>query len=493
MKRSHLPFWNRSAAALTVVGLGMHGLSGCASRPLPIRPSVNQLIEDSLINSTANLVIESPEDFTEQFSEEITEEFVPFRAQANPNPIGSGLINSQSDDPLINEEFIEQDVRSALAMIAEEAGVDLILDDKVAGVVNTVIVDLPVEQAIEKVLMPLGFVHARHGNQFVICPPTPTSPLFPYIARRSEYRPLNLSADSIIATVPERLKPYVQVITGANLIIVEAPARLSDEILQRFAVVDQPVPQVVLEAIVCVTSPDSGFQFGLDWNHAVDLNGSNALKIGSAGLAMSSVYSSPGGNAVFSDFAKTSGFLKLLSENGYLTIRATPHVMAQDGEQANIAINRQTFFSVQPQSNNSDSNAFIFQQNIQSVESGITLDITPRVRGDVVTLEIEKLEVSEDIRSANTELALNPFPIINRRTVSTTMHVKDGKTIVIGGLVQRETVDRVNRVPGLSRLPLMGYLFENTQRQTRDAEVAIFISPKIVRPTPSTSPNLPHP
>ena len=111
------------------------------------------------------------------------------------------------------------------------------------------------------------------------------------------------------------------------------------------------------------------------------------------------------------------------------------------------------------------------------------MDITPRIRGDIVTIDIEKAEVSEDVRNANAELAVNPFPIINRRSVSTTVHVKDGKTIVIGGLVQRETIDRVNRVPGLSSIPLMGYLFETTQRQTRDAEVVIFISPKIVTPT----------
>jgi type IV pilus assembly protein PilQ len=158
-------------------------------------------------------------------------------------------------------------------------------------------------------------------------------------------------------------------------------------------------------------------------------------------------------------------------------------VMAKDGQKANISINRETFFNTSPnQSGTGSDNAFFFQQNIQKVESGIVLDITPRIRGDIVTIEIEKAEVSEDIRNANTELALNPYPIINRRSVSTTVHVKDGKTIVIGGLVQQETIDRVNSVPGLSSIPLLGYLFESKQRQTREADVVIFISPRIVKP-----------
>ena len=88
------------------------------------------------------------------------------------------------------------------------------------------------------------------------------------------------------------------------------------------------------------------------------------------------------------------------------------------------------------------------------------LDITPRIRGDNVTVDIERAEVSEDVRSANSELALNPFPVINRRSVSTTVHVNDGETIVIGGLVQRQVVDRVSEVHGFVDLPLVGGLLK---------------------------------
>ena len=141
----------------------------------------------------------------------------------------------------------------------------------------------------------------------------------------------------------------------------------------------------------------------------------------------------------------------------------------------------QAYDQNQRQAGAQGDNAVFFQQDIQKVDAGITLDITPHIRGDVVTIDIEKAEVSEDVRSANNELSVNPFPIINRRSVSTTVSVKNGRTIVIGGLVQRETIDRVNKIPGLSRLPGVGYLFQTTQRQTRDAEVVIFISPRIVR------------
>jgi type IV pilus assembly protein PilQ len=163
-------------------------------------------------------------------------------------------------------------------------------------------------------------------------------------------------------------------------------------------------------------------------------------------------------------------------------------VTAKDGQKADIGISRETFFSIQANSNaGGDNNSFFIQQDVQKVESGISLILTPHIRGDMVTIEIEKAEVSEDIRTANAEAALNQYPIINRRSVSTTVTVKDGRTIVIGGLVQRETVDRENRIPFLGQIPILGYLFKTTQQQTRDVEVVIFLSPRI-EAFPDTAP-----
>lgn len=384
---------------------------------------------------------------------------------------------------LINEEFFETDIREALLLIGEAADVDIIMDETIRGVVNTTLSDVTFVTALEKLLMPLGYVYAMRGNQCIIAPLDPKSPLFPHIAEQYEYRPLHLEAKALLDSIPQSMQPFVRIIGGANTLVIDAPPQYGEMLLERLTKIDQPVPQVVLEAVICVVSPESGKQFGIDWGHAVELDGKDALSLGMNGLAMSGRITPTGLENIFDDFATTSAFIRLLAENGHLSIRASPRVMAKDGEQANISIARESFFTVQPVNNASGQNgAFFFQQDIQKVESGISLDITPRIRGDLVTINIDKAEVSEDVRNINTELATNPFPVINRRSVSTTVHVKDGKTIVIGGLVQRETVDRTNRVPGFSKIPGMGYLFKNTQQQTREAEVVIFISPRIVRP-----------
>lgn len=474
---------------------------GCAWRSNAPPPTVDELFQEAMRQSARQPDGSYAESFerpvtgdgelTQAFVEEIPlpeEETPQFKApfpDALDDPSGGSQIDPLSGEPRIDQEFVETDVREALLMLAVDGNVDLVVDDKVRGVVNTSIEDMEFEAALEKVLMPLGLVFAKRGSQYLVTTSDPESALFPHVAEQVEYHPQHLAAQDLVTALPRHLERYARVIEKANVVAVDAPRQHAEVILERFRRLDQPIPQVVLEVIVCVVSPDCGFRFGLDWGHVVDKDGTRAFQLGVSGLALSGGVSPAGASAILDDFAVTSAFLKLLAENGYLTIRAAPRVMAKDGEEANISIGSETFFSVQqvPTSTDGDNAAFFFHQEIQKVDSGIVLQLTPHICGDIITVDIEKAEVSEDIRTANPELALNPYPVINRRSVSTTVDVKDGKTIVIGGLVQRQTVDRVSRVAGFCRLPIVGPLFKTVHRREQDAEVAIFISPRIVTPT----------
>ncbi|MFN9981793.1 MAG: protein transporter, partial [bacterium] len=101
-----------------------------------------------------------------------------------------------------------------------------------------------------------------------------------------------------------------------------------------------------LEAIVCVVSPDSSFRFGVDWGHVVGSGDDQSFKVGVSGLTLNSSASGQGVQEAFSNVAISSAFVRLLADEGYVTIRAAPRVTAKDGEKANISINRETFFSV---------------------------------------------------------------------------------------------------------------------------------------------------
>lgn len=381
----------------------------------------------------------------------------------------------------VTDIFEDTDVRQALQSLAAQAEVSLIIGEQVGGVVSAVIEDEPFEVALKKIMLPLGLVSRKTSdNEYLVGVPDPSSPLFGRLSERFEYRPLHLSPDELAGLIPERDRKFVHAVENRNRILVEAPPEIAEDLLQRLQQFDTPIPQVELEAIVCVVAPDHGFKSGLDWGHALTLNGSEVFNFGMAGLSFAGKGSGAGFNSAFSDFSVTSAFIKLLAQEGYLAIRASPRVTARDGDQARISITRESFFSTQPQSDTA-----FFRQEIEQVEAGIELDITPVIRGDNITIRIDKAEVSEDIRTSqiNTGIVENPFPQINRRTVSTTVHVKDGETIVIGGLVQRQTVDRIAKVPVLGDLPGVGRVFQTVEQKEQDAEVVIFISPRLVHPT----------
>lgn len=391
-----------------------------------------------------------------------------------------GLPNSNVNlaNPLINEIFEQTDIREAIDIIASASGGTVVVDESIGGVVTLQIKDATFEQALEMLLLPLGLVYVQHEGTYLVSPPDPESPLFNMISTRMQYAPRNHPPTKLAALVPKRLAQFFQISDDRNLIVIEAPQKIGEDLMNRLQELDQPVEQVVLEAIVCVSSPNSGFRFGFDWNHTLQLNNIDQVKVGLSGLAFNGAASKYGVNNAFDDFAVTSAFVQSLAENGYVTIRAAPRVTAKDGEKASIAIERETFFSLQPTNAN-----LLFRQDVQKVDAGINLMITPRIRGDMISVEIERAEVSEDIRtnSASSTQSTNSFPTINRRIVSTKVDVHDGRTIVIGGLVQRQTVDRVSKIPFLGSIPGIGGLFRTVEQQEQDVEVAIFISPRIVR------------
>jgi type IV pilus assembly protein PilQ len=394
-----------------------------------------------------------------------------------PNPVRTQrpARTDQLAGPLVNEIFEETDLRQAIQALATQAKASVIIDEQVGGTASALIEDEPFESALQKILLPAGFVWAKKDGQYFIGTTDPESSLYRFLSRKVDYRSQYFAPEELTALLPEGMKQYVRAVGKRNLMVIDAPLHIAQQILDELQHVDQPVPQVSLEAVVAVFSPESSFQYGMNLKQLAE---KHAMQLDLSSLAMSGTIVPASAGYLFGKAASTSYFLRLLQQEGYVKIRAAPHVMAKDGEQAKISIERETFFATQPI--NPD---FFYRQEIQKVQAGISLDITPVIRGDNITVIIERAEVSEDIRESGTDPQLaSPYPLINRRTIQTTVNVKDGETIVIGGLTANQMVDRVSRVPFFSKIPLIGVMFKQVDRQQQEAEIVIFISPRIVYP-----------
>ena len=122
------------------------------------------------------------------------------------------------------------------------------------------------------------------------------------------------------------------------------------------------------------------------------------------------------------------------------------------------------------------TNSYYAYSELATIESGTSLTITPHI-GDNNDITLEVLvEVSDSIPRG----AASDLPVVTRRRAQNTVRIKDGGTVALAGLSENRSSSDMRRVPGLSKLPLIGGLFNNTNRQSSNREIAVFITAHIV-------------
>jgi type II secretory pathway component GspD/PulD (secretin) len=114
------------------------------------------------------------------------------------------------------------------------------------------------------------------------------------------------------------------------------------------------------------------------------------------------------------------------------------------------------------------------QKGFNTLESGITLDITPWVgaSGDITVM------INPDIRDAK-QISKEHSTIANR-TMDTTVRVKDGENIIIGGLIQKNENSQESKIPLLGNIPILGHLFKKSDDMNNNTELIIIIRPKLM-------------
>jgi len=191
----------------------------------------------------------------------------------------------------------------------------------------------------------------------------------------------------------------------------------------------------------------------------------------------------------FAGAAKLSGkdrfaaLLRALEGDVATNILSTPTLVTLDNEEAEIVVAQNVPF-ITGQFTNTGSGTDTAVNPFQTIERedvGLTLRITPQINeGDSVKLDVEQ-EVS----------SLSPSPvatdlITNKRSIKTTVLVRDQQTIVLGGLIEDTFTDNVQKVPLLGDIPLLGHLFKSTTTTKDKQNLMVFIRPVIIRDDATT-------
>lgn len=291
------------------------------------------------------------------------------------------------------------------------------------------------------------------------------------------------------ASEPNRTEVSIQAHPSLNALIITAPPALMSSLASVVQTLDQPRPQVLVEAIIVEvnlqTLSDLGFQFQSDvaTSPENEVIGSGAFIPNS--LAPISVTSDgeivPGSGLSLGYFrgGNIYALFSALAGETNANILSTPSIVALDNEEASILVGENVPFITGSESREG-SNPF---QTIQRQDIGVTLTVTPRVNNNnSITLNIEQTVESISQSAANTADI-----VTNKREISTRVQIANDEILVLGGLIRDEISESQSKIPLLGDLPVIGRVFRSNSNNVDKKNLMVFIHPVILDSSASRS------
>ncbi len=300
-----------------------------------------------------------------------------------------------------------------------------------------------------------------------------------------------------------KLKTFMEGSTGRlevdkrsnRIVIFDIPERVK-RIAALVDAFDVKTPQVLIEAKIVEVRLSDAYRKGIDWQKIIreagNLNTIRALAplavsppVGAAALATLTLGEDQDDLQIVFDLLESVGKTNLLSN---------PRLMVMDNEEAKLAVaTREPFVSQTVVQTTTSTNT---ADNVQFVDVGVTLKVRPRIsHSQFVEMDI-KPEVSSSNRSlelegvsqgSDTTFTRTRIPVVTTQELETTVQIKSGHTLIIGGLIQDQQEKQHAQVPYLSAIPLLGRLFRSTANDYSKTELVIFLTPVIVNTSEDNS------
>jgi len=240
---------------------------------------------------------------------------------------------------------------------------------------------------------------------------------------------------------------------------------------------DEETKQVYVEAeIVQVTLSDK-YQRGIDWEKVFGEGVDTLDFVGyfpvSPALA---AYQKISVGTLSANRYKS--VVNLLDTFGDTEVLSQPKLAIVNKEEASIMVGSREAYVTQTSSQSTSTT--VTSESVEFIDVGIKLKVSPTINNDgFITMKI-KPEVSSVRETLTTSLGSN-IPIVQTSEAETTVKIKDGVTIMLGGMVEDRYSDDVVGIPGISRIPVLGHLFGRRTKETKKTELIIFITPHLIR------------
>lgn len=304
---------------------------------------------------------------------------------------------------------------------------------------------------------------------------TMTSPAPPGNAAAASGGPPGLAEEGLTFADGANIRIIADEINNALLIL--ASSRDYKMILAALRKLDIVPLQVLIDAVIADVTLTDDLRYGVQ-NFLSRGNNQIALSRGTTGQIGSRF---PGFSYSFLT-QNSRVVLDVLEGVTKVKVVSSPQLMVLDNQVARLQIGDEVPIVTQQQQSTLGGTGALGSPNIinsiQLRETGVILEVTPRVNaGGLVTLDINT-EVSNVVATTTSSI---DSPTIQQRKISSSIAVQDGETIILGGLIQENVTRSTAGLPFLSRIPLLGGLFGQVDNKTRNTELIVLLTPRVVR------------
>lgn len=289
----------------------------------------------------------------------------------------------------------------------------------------------------------------------------------------------------------ERVKITADKATNSLIIVADKEDfMVLEEVIKKL---DIPRSMVYIESLILEVDMDKSLELGINWQAfgSVTLDGKETAVGGGFTDTILSPENAP---ALFSPTGLAVGLISEPVSIAGLTVSniaaivnavktdddfrilSTPQVLTTDHEEARITVGENRPYQTRATTDQSGGTFESFEYR----DVGKILKITPHVtEGRLVRMNLS-LEVT-NIDLASTLTTSSTLPVTQKRTVDTTVIVKDKQTLVIGGLIEQTATDNATKVPALGDIPLLGWLFRSSSKSTNNTNLYIFLTPRVIK------------
>lgn len=279
-----------------------------------------------------------------------------------------------------------------------------------------------------------------------------------------------------------------------NSLIVYADPDAYKSILDTIKYLDIPRKQVYVKAMIMEVNRNKDFTVGVQWNYFEDFAYDNGERVGGVfgrtgekfitgpadipsgaafGVVGQGITITQGSNTI--TFPNMTSFISAMAHDTDVNIIATPQIITMDNKEAEITVGANVPYLTREQTDTTNLDNTVRTFDYRDV--GVTLRLTPLINQQG-NIRLELFQENTSLVEGTGDQQYAPTTL--KRTAKTTVTVKDGATMVIGGLIGDTVTFGESGVPLLRNIPILGHLFKTNSRKTEKTNLFIFLTPRII-------------